>query len=100
MFLMESCSLPPREPMTDDFKKGIVSGVAIDTTITQALGSMATKAPSSNMRKFGVALMRECCDRGLDVMTQTYFNERARHLAGSYLGRRELWAKLSDTGVG
>ena len=57
--------------MIDDFKEGIVSGVAIDTTITQALGSMATKAPSSKMRKFAVALMRECCDRELDVMTET-----------------------------
>ena len=90
-YMRRACSLQAA-PATEN--QSMLAGVVVETEANQFLLKEPAQA-SQKEREFAVALLRETCDRRLEGMTMTYFNQRARRVEGSCKTRQQLWDDLA-----
>lgn len=77
----------------------ILAGVAVETDPRRFLIQGAPEE-SLHERQFAVGILREMCDRGLEAMAPSYFNQCSRKLPGSSRSREELWEMLTRHSCG
>ncbi|CAK0856925.1 unnamed protein product, partial [Prorocentrum cordatum] len=94
-YMRRACSLGA--PSVSD-NQSLLAGVVVEVDADE-FSLQAPTSASAKEREFAVALLRETCDRGLEAMALSYFNQRSRRIEGSSNNRQQLWDDLPCSGL-